>query len=250
LENRINLKFVIIGEGEVGKTSITNAFIGKEFIETYLPTIGSSITKKEYQLKETLIKVSIWELGGQKSYNPFNPTHYSNANAVLLVFDLTRPKKTIENLRKEFLEKLKYYSEECISLFIGNKLDAYSEDIEISKIIRNFLTEKDHMILISAKTGKNVQDCFELLIYTLLKKAEILNPDTTSENTANDFIEFIGKTENALKDKLININSLNSVLKKIKAKPEFKTDSRTETEDTELKYYEFIQQELKKVELQ
>jgi len=250
LENRINLKFVVLGEGEVGKTSIINAFMGKDIPETYIPTIGSSINKKEYQLKETSIKLSIWDLGGQKSYNPFNPAHYSNADAVLLVFDLTRPKKTLENLKKEFLEKMRYYSEECISLFIGNKLDECSVDIELSNTIKNCFTEKDHMILISAKTGKNVQDCFALLIYTFLKKAEILNPDTVSENTANDFINFLGKTENSLKDQLINIYSIDSELKKIKSKPKFKTESPIEIEDTELKYYEFIQQELKKVELQ
>ena len=250
MENTINLKFVVLGEGEVGKTSIINAFMGKDIPETYIPTIGSSINKKEYQLKETSIKLSIWDLGGQKSYNPFNPAHYSNADAVLLVFDLTRPKKTLENLKKEFLEKMRYYSEECISLFIGNKLDECSVDIELSNTIKNCFTEKDHMILISAKTGKNVQDCFALLIYTFLKKAEILNPDTISENTANDFINFLGKTENSLKDQLINIYSIDSELKKIKSKPKFKTESPIEIEDTELKYYEFIQQELKKVELQ
>ncbi len=250
MENRINLKFVILGEGEVGKTSIINAFIGKDIPETYMPTIGSSISKKDYQLKETSIKLSIWDLGGQKSYNTFNPAHYSNADAVLLVFDLTRPKKTLENLKKEFLDKMRYYSEECISLFIGNKLDACSVDIELSNIIKSFLTEKDHMILISSKTGKNIQDCFELLIYTFLKKAEILNPDTVPENTSNDFINFLGKTEHSLKDQLVNINSIDSELKKIKSKPKFKTESPIEIEDTELKYYEFIQQELKKVELE
>lgn len=250
MENRISLKFVVLGEGEVGKTSIINAFIGREIPETYIPTIGSSISKKDYQLKEISIKLSIWDLGGQKSYNPFNPAHYSNADAVLLVFDLTRPKKTLENLKREFLEKMRYYSEECISLFIGNKLDAYSENTELSNIIKSFLTEKDLMILISAKTGKNVQDCFELLIYTFLKKAEILNPDTISENAANDFINFLGKAENSLKDQLLNINSIDSELKKIKSKPKFKTESPIEIEDTELKYYEFIQQELNKVELQ
>ncbi|MFX1572044.1 MAG: Rab family GTPase [Promethearchaeota archaeon] len=247
METRINLKIVILGEGEVGKTSIVNAFLDKEIPETYMPTIGSSISKKDYQLKETSIKLSIWDLGGQKSFNPLNTAHYSNADAVLLVFDLTQPKKTLENLKKEFLEKMRYYSEKCISLFIGNKLDECSANKGLINIIKSFLTEKDNTILTSAKTSKNVKDCFELLIYTFLKRAEILNPDIISENTANDFLKFIGKTENSLKNQLIDINSIESELKKIKSKQKVKYKSVTEPEDTELKYYEFIQQELNKV---
>lgn len=239
---------MVLGEGEVGKTSIINAYLDKEVPETYMPTIGSSISKKDYELKEKSVKLSIWDIGGQKSYNPFNPAHYSNADAVLLVFDLTRPKKTLKNLKKEFLDKMRYYSDECVSLFIGNKLDECTLDMDLTNIIKNYLTENDHMILISAKTGKNVQNCFELLIYTFLKKAEILNPDVVSEQTANDFINVIGKTENSLKEQLINFNSIDSYLKKTKSKP--KTKSPLKIEDTELKYYEFIQQELKKVELQ
>ena len=111
----INLKLVVLGEGEVGKTSIINAFLGKEIPEQYLPTIGSITSKKEYVIKENenevRIILSIWDAGGQRSFNPLNPRIYADLDIALLVFDLSRPKITLQNIKSEYLKNVNHYSE-------------------------------------------------------------------------------------------------------------------------------------------
>ncbi|MFW9900100.1 MAG: GTP-binding protein, partial [Candidatus Thorarchaeota archaeon] len=97
---------VLLGEAQVGKTSIINTYLGKEFPEQYLPTIGNYTAKKEYYIKEKdiTVNITVWDAGGQKSFNPFNPTLYANIDCALLVFDLTKPKETFLSLKKEFLK--------------------------------------------------------------------------------------------------------------------------------------------------
>ena len=248
MDNTINLKLVVLGEGDVGKTSIINAFMGKQFPEQYLPTIGSKTAKKEYVIKESgnIIRVflSIWDTGGQRSFNPFNPALYKNIDIALLVFDLSKPKETLELLKEEFLKHVNYHSEDVLKLFIGNKLDALTNVKQIKTNLNNFLAKNDNIVFVSAKTGENINECFELLIYTFLRKAEIMYPDIVQNNTATRFLNLINKNENQLKTGLINLNNLDSILKKQKIKPKVKEESVEEKEIKELKYYDFLKQEL------
>ncbi|MFX1489208.1 MAG: Rab family GTPase [Promethearchaeota archaeon] len=244
----INLKLVIIGEGEVGKTSMINSFTGEEWSERYLPTIGNHTTKKEYELKEKslVIKVNIWDIGGQRSFNPFNPSYYINTDLALLVFDLTRPKATLKNLKKDFSEKMGNLSEDCIYLIVGNKLDLLVADNDFKDILKEFLNEKDNFILVSAKNHENINECFELLVYTYLKKAELLTPNIIQDNTIDSFLKVANKDEILLKEKLMNLQSIDSLFEKKKLKVDLKKSAEKET-DKDIKYYEFIQQELSKV---
>ncbi len=249
----INLKLVVLGEGEVGKTSIINAFLGKEIPEQYLPTIGSITSKKEYVIKENenevRIILSIWDAGGQRSFNPLNPRIYADLDIALLVFDLSRPKITLQNIKSEYLKNVNHYSEEFFSIFIGNKLDLFSVNNEVKTTIRSFLAKNDHLIFVSAKTGENVNECLELLVYTFLRKAEIMYPEEVFTNISKHFLKLIGKNEKQLKSRLMNLINIDTVLQKIKPKPKVKKEAVVEKKDKELKYYEFLKQELQKNEI-
>ena len=248
MNRTIDLKLILLGEGGVGKTSIVNAFIGNEISSEYLPTIGSITIRKDYVLtkKATTIRVNIWDFGGQRSFNPFNPAFFKNVDVALFVFDLSKPIETLENIKQEFLENLQNYSEDFISIIVGNKLDLLTEENKLKNAINRFLSKRDHLLFTSAKTQENVNQCFELLIHTFLSKAEVMDPDVILENTSNDFLELIGKNQKELNTQIININNIDSVLKKYIRKPKGKEENTEEKEITELKYYDFLKQELKK----
>ena len=139
----VNIKLDVLGEGAVGKTSVIKAFLGEEIPDRYLPTIGSSTAKKDYiiQKTENVIRVSIWDFGGQRGFNPFNPKLYANIDIALFVFDLTRPKETLKNIKSEFLEHVNRYSEEVLILYVGNKLDLISSDDQVKTSINDILSE-------------------------------------------------------------------------------------------------------------
>lgn len=248
----VNIKLAVLGEGEVGKTSIINAFLGEEIPDRYIPTIGTITHRKDYiiQKEENVIRVSLWDFGGQRGFNPFNPPLYANIDIALFVFDLTRPKETLKNIKSEFLEHVNRYSEEVLILYIGNKLDLLSSDKQVKTSLKDFLGKKDHVILMSAKTRENVNECFELTIHTFLRKAEIIYPDVVLSDTAKAFLTLIGSNEKELKGRLVNLTNIDSVFQKIKPIPKTKKKVVVDKKDKDLKYYEFLRQELRKNENQ
>lgn len=194
----IDIKLVILGEGEVGKTSLVNKFLGKKIPHTYIPTIGYKINHKEYILENKKIRINIWDCGGKKAFIEFNPAVYNNIDGAFLVFDLSSPEETIKNLKKDHVKHLVYYAREVeagILFLVGNKLDLVLVNKDLESV-KNYLSEDDLIIAMSALTGENVNECFELLIYTVLKQ-------TNKDEVAKEFIQFIGKTEEELISQII-----------------------------------------------
>ena len=172
--SEINIKLAILGQWGVGKTSIVNAFTGKDFPAMYVPTIGSNIARKEYKLISNHIRLNIWDIGGQRSFNPLNPVFFSNLDSAMLIFDLNNPKETLQELIQTYIKNLSQHSPDCIVYLIGNKSDLIKpEDSEILlNIIRQYQIDGIPLIFISAKTQDNLSEAFSLIILNFLKKVE------------------------------------------------------------------------------
>ncbi|MFX1501673.1 MAG: hypothetical protein ACFFDH_11975, partial [Promethearchaeota archaeon] len=139
-----------------------------------------------------------------------------------------------------------YHSEDVLKLFIGNKLDAITNNQQIKTTLKKHLTKNENLVFTSAKTGENIKKCFKLLIYTYLRKAEIMYPDIVQNDTSIGFLNLINKDEKQLKTVLTNLNNLDSALKEQKLKPKLKEESIEEKEIKDIKYYDFLKQELEK----
>jgi len=214
--NQINIKLVILGDGGVGKTCLINYFLKKKFLKRYIPTIGSIILKKDYKLDDIQLKINIWDIGGQKSFNPLNPSFYTNVDAAYLVFDLNKPKETLSDIKKEYLKNLEKYATECQTLVVANKLDLINLEKDLEKIIKKYFMTDVPLVITSARNGINVAETFELLIYSFLQEYEISYPEYFG--VATKFLNVLGKDENDLMGKLLNIGDIDS-LKLQKEKP-------------------------------
>ncbi|MBY8986848.1 MAG: GTP-binding protein, partial [Candidatus Lokiarchaeota archaeon] len=208
--SEINIKLTILGQWGVGKTSIVNSFIGKDFPSMYIPTIGSNIARKEYKLISNRVRLNIWDIGGQRSFNPLNPIFFSNLDSALLIFDLNNPKETLQELLQPYMKNLSKYSPECITYLIGNKSDLIKpEDSEILlNNIRQYQIEGFPIIFVSAKTQDNISEAFSLVIFNFLKKLEKESKDEQFKGISKRFLESINKTGEDLEHLIINLKEI------------------------------------------
>ncbi len=164
-------KIVLGGEGGVGKTSLVHTFVEGTFDTDYKSTIGTSIMKKELAIRGSDAKVRfiIWDLAGQDQFKRVRQTYYQNAEAGIIVYDVTR-KESFQTLEKWVTETRQGSGKPDIKLIIiGNKIDlpnrqvSYEEGVALGKKLGISYIE------CSAKTGDMVNDAFEMLALALVK---------------------------------------------------------------------------------
>jgi len=63
------IKICLLGEANVGKTSLVYRFIENKFRENYKSTLGVNLLKKDMEISEYGgVSAQIWDLGGQESF--------------------------------------------------------------------------------------------------------------------------------------------------------------------------------------
>jgi len=210
--SEINIKLTVLGLWGVGKTSIVNRFVGKDFPSMYIPTIGSNIARKEYKLKDIHIRLNIWDIGGQRSFNPLNPVFFSNLDVAFLIFDLGNPKETLQEIKKTYLKNLSNFSPDCITYLIGNKSDLIKpEEFEILlNNIRQYEIEGYPIIFVSAKSQDNISEVFSLVVVDFLKKLEEESNELQFKRVYEQFLDLIKKNEKELQKLIINLEEIDS----------------------------------------
>ena len=154
------LKISVLGDTGVGKTSIINAFLNKNFQENTISNIGSEkISKKMTMNDGNEMKILIWDTAGQERFRSIATSTIKNSQGIVLVFDLTQ-KESFKHLPK-WLEDINNNGGETKILF-GNKFDLL-EKVEVSeKEAKEFAFEnKMNYFSTSAKENVNIEEGFK-----------------------------------------------------------------------------------------
>lgn len=83
----LQVKVILLGDPNVGKSSILYRFITGEYKEDLDPTIGANFLGKLVKLPTKTIKFNIWDTAGQERYNSFARMYCRDAKAVIFVFE-------------------------------------------------------------------------------------------------------------------------------------------------------------------
>ncbi|TFG01369.1 MAG: GTP-binding protein [Promethearchaeota archaeon] len=161
-------KSIVVGDGGVGKTALTLRFSKGFFTEDYKMTIGVDFHVKTISIDteeegQIMVKLQIWDTGGQERFSSIRPMYYRGALGALLIFDLTSY-ESFEHLPQWIEEIRSNIKNEVPFLLVGNKSDLVDiRAVSIEEI--NAFTEKFNLYYMetSAKTGEGVVDCFYIL---------------------------------------------------------------------------------------
>ena len=164
-------KLILGGDGSVGKTSMVHRFVEDEFETDYKSTIGTSIMKKECKFGglESKVRFVIWDLAGQSQFKRVRHSYAANAEAGILVFDVTR-RETFDNIKQWHKETIEV-APEIVLILVGNKIDLTDSRV-VSTADGEQVAKDLGLIYIetSAKTGENIEDAFRMLALQIIKK--------------------------------------------------------------------------------
>lgn len=106
----VHSKVVLLGDSGVGKTSLTNRFVSDTFQQEMDSTMGATYTSKVISFGPRSVKFNIWDTAGQERYRAIAKMYYQDAQAAVLVYDITKP-ESFQNL-KEWLRELREHGPE------------------------------------------------------------------------------------------------------------------------------------------
>lgn len=138
-------KVVMVGEAFVGKTAIAQRYRLDSYTELGEPTIGAANFILPVELDEgKVVQLDLWDTAGQERYRSLTPIYFQNAEAAILVFDLTR-KNTLESLTS-FYDMIQQKCIPDIGIFlVGNKYDL-KDAREVNQSDISALVEEIHAV--------------------------------------------------------------------------------------------------------
>ena len=163
-------KTVLVGEGGVGKTSITVRYTENRFDEEMKMTIGVNFASKKMTIGEDNVTLMLWDLGGQPRFREVISDYFKGARIAIAVYDATR-NFSLQRL-SDWLGRVKENAPDCQILFVGNKIDERENGMgvtleEAAEVARGYGAE---CMEVSAKTGEGVAEMFEAAAKIALAK--------------------------------------------------------------------------------
>ena len=163
----VSIKVAVLGDSQVGKTSLVKRFHADRFSEEYIQTTGINFLEKRIRIGSTSLDVifTLCDLGSNSQ--DLLPLVCDDATAVIFAFDLTR-KQTLYSV-KEYYRRVRSLNTKAIVLLVGCKFDLFldldsSDQEEITSLARRFAgAMKAPLIFTSASHSINVQKIFKIM---------------------------------------------------------------------------------------
>lgn len=138
---------IIIGDSNVGKTSLLYRLVNNKFNpHNDELTIGVEYGSKQMKLnKNTSVKLKIWDTAGQDTFDTIITTYFKNVAGAIICYDITN-RKSFVNV-DTWIEKVKNYCPYTVStMLVGTKLDKAFDNRTVSITEGKELARKHSML--------------------------------------------------------------------------------------------------------
>jgi len=197
---KILLKVIILGDSNVGKTSLMNQFVHKRFSNQYKATIGADFLTKELMVDDKLVTLQIWDTAGQERFQSLGVAFYRGADSCVLTYDITDAKSfdSLDSWMDEFLVHANPSNPSTFPFVVlGNKADLANRRQVSTQKAKQWCSGKSDLAYYetSAKEAVNVEQAFQTIAKAALAREAAqpvafvpdtlsIKPDTGNEKKA------------------------------------------------------------------
>ena len=223
-----NMKIIVVGNGKVGKTTLTIKFAKNIYTTEYKKTLGVDFlnTKRYVKAIDREVEFYIWDTAGQDYYNAITRRYYKGADAALIVFSVI-DKESFDNV-SSWYDKVINECDHIPIILVMSKIDLIDEAVVSEKEAIELAKQLNlNLIKVSSKNGTMVNEVFE--------KLAIEHFNHSSGSHGPDSIESVTKNKLSVKggSKDDDIKEIKEVEKKQKPQESqrgFQINQKTETE--------------------
>ena len=180
-------KVVILGDSDVGKTSLIKYEINNTFMNENDSTIIFEHSFKNFFIMGKNVRLQIWDTCGKEMYRSSVQNFYRSALCIFVVFSL----ESLESFNQvnQWIEEIKENnSEDYILVLVGNKSDLTPPRKIEREVIDEYCKNNsiENYYETSAKNGENIHEMFKKIVKQLFIKfalpiinenQEIINPE-------------------------------------------------------------------------
>ena len=173
IKRTVVIPLMLLGDGQVGKTSLTLNLTKNQFDDSLLTTIGKESHIYQVNLHGHDIKMKIWDTAGQERFKSMSVGVIKTVDGLVLVYSIAK-KETFQNL-DSWINQLNNLVDLSVKpvIIVGNKCDLASEREVTYEEGKEYAQKHGfHFYETSAKTGENVKTAFDDIFEQLYKLNE------------------------------------------------------------------------------
>jgi Ras-related protein Rab-1A len=181
------LKFILIGESSVGKSSIMMQYADGKYVKDYMSTVGVDFKFKTIDHESKRVKIQIWDTAGQERFRTITQTYYRGSHGMIVVYDVTD--------RSSF-DKVNYWIQEVIRntnnipiAIVANKIDLIDKRV-ITTEEGEFCADLNNAVYFetSALNGENIEQLFKELVSESLDLNKFSNEKTNNNEKLHNSV--------------------------------------------------------------
>jgi small GTP-binding protein len=137
--HKYSIKIILIGDSNVGKTSLIQRYMRDEFTDYQFQTIGVDFVYRDYVYEGESYGIYIWDTAGQEKFQSMVSQFYRGSNGAVLCFDICN-RETFESVPK-WITEIRKGNPDIDIILCGTKCDL---DPQISVETASTLSDVTH----------------------------------------------------------------------------------------------------------